>query len=171
MVKNRTRAHVAREGLFIALCLFNGWPAAAQQATAAAPLGIARSREGSGTSWLPDATPMYALHRERGSWEVMGHGNVFLQYLYDQGPRGFDQWGSINWLMGMARRPAGGGWFGVETMLSLEPATIGGCGYPDLLATGESCEGRAIVVRCRWRRLAASGCRGSSSRSAPQLRS
>jgi hypothetical protein len=75
----------------------------------------------------------------------MGHGNLFLQYLYDQKPRGFEEWGSINWLMGMDGRPARGGWFGVETMISLEPATIGGCGYPDLLATGELCDGQAIV--------------------------
>jgi len=32
-------------------------------------------------------------------------------------------------------------------MLSLEPATIGNCGYPDLLATGELCEGEAIHDR------------------------
>lgn len=25
-------------------------------------------------------------------------------------------------------------------MISIEPATIGGCGYPDLLATGELCD-------------------------------
>ena len=29
-------------------------------------------------------------------------------------------------------------------MFSLEPATIGGCGYPDLLATGELCDGDSI---------------------------
>jgi hypothetical protein len=32
-------------------------------------------------------------------------------------------------------------------MFSLEPATIGGCGYPDLLATGESCDGESIHDR------------------------
>jgi hypothetical protein len=32
-------------------------------------------------------------------------------------------------------------------MLSAEPATIAGCGYPDLLATGEACDGHAIHDR------------------------
>ena len=32
-------------------------------------------------------------------------------------------------------------------MISLEPATIGGCGYPDLLATGELCERDSIHDR------------------------
>lgn len=32
-------------------------------------------------------------------------------------------------------------------MFSLEPATIGGCGYPDLLATGEQCDGASIHDR------------------------
>jgi hypothetical protein len=70
-----------------------------------------------------------------------------VQYLADQGPRGVDQAGSINWFMGMARRSIANGRFGLKTMLSLEPATIGDCGYPDLLATGEMCDGQGIVDR------------------------
>jgi hypothetical protein len=111
--------------------------------------GMFPAREGSGTSWLPAATPMYAVHGRAGAWELMGHGNVFFQYLHEEAEdhRGSSQGGSINWLMGMARRNAGGGRLGLRTMLSLEPATIGGCGYPDLLATGELCEGDSIHDR------------------------
>src|SRR5687767_16019104 len=29
------------------------------------------AREGSGTAWLPDASPMYAIHRQRGPWQFM----------------------------------------------------------------------------------------------------
>jgi hypothetical protein len=105
------------------------------------------AREGSGTSWLPDETPMYALHRQAGSWTLMAHGNVFLQYLYESGERGSHQFGSINWFMGMADRTLGEGHLGFRGMISLEPATIGGCGYPDLLASGELCEGEAIHDR------------------------
>ena len=47
----------------------------------------------------------------------------------------------------MARRPAAGGRVGLRAMLSLEPWTIRGCGYPDLLATGESCNGDSIHDR------------------------
>src|SRR5712691_9807513 len=37
----------------------------------ARPLGIPAEREGSGTSWLPDVSPMYAVHRMAGPWELM----------------------------------------------------------------------------------------------------
>ena len=105
------------------------------------------AREGSGTSWLPDETPMYAVHRQAGAWTLMAHGNAFLQYLHESGDRGSEQVGSINWIMGMADRKFGDGHVGFRGMLSLEPATIGGCGYPDLLASGEVCNGEAIHDR------------------------
>jgi hypothetical protein len=100
------------------------------------------SREGSGTAWLPQTTPMYAFHRDVGSWQVMLHGNAFLQYLADAGDRGRDQAGSINWLMVMARHEVGAGRVGLRGMFSAEPWTIRGCGYPDLFASGERCGGQ-----------------------------
>jgi hypothetical protein len=108
---------------------------------------VPATREGSGTSWLPDESPMYALHRQAGSWMLMAHTSVFLQYLKDSGDRGNEQTGSINWLMGMAQRPAGSGQLLLRGMVSAEPWTIRGCGYPDLLATGEVCDGEAIHDR------------------------
>src|SRR5687767_2291774 len=62
------------------------------------------SREASGTAWLPTESPMYGIHLPIGSWHVMGHDAVFAQFLYDGGDRGADQFGSINWFMGMAYR-------------------------------------------------------------------
>jgi hypothetical protein len=100
------------------------------------------SREGSGTAWLPQLTPMYAFHREAGSWQVMLHGNAFLQYLHDGGNRGSAQTGSVNWLMIMARHEVGAGRVGLRGMFSAEPGTIRGCGYPDLFASGERCGGQ-----------------------------
>jgi hypothetical protein len=108
---------------------------------------IPATRDGSGTSWLPDESPMYAIHGQAKGWMLMGHGNAFLQHLHDAGDRGSAQTGSINWLMGMAHRPAGGGRLMLRGMMSFEPWTIGGCGYPDLLATGEICDGEAIHDR------------------------
>jgi hypothetical protein len=120
-----------------------------EHAQHAVDAGMFPAREASGTAWLPDATPMYALHLRAGSWELMGHGNGFLQFLHEaaEGPRGSSQGGSINWVMGMARRTVGAGRFGIRSMLSVEPWTIPGCGYPDLLATGEVCDGEAIHDR------------------------
>jgi len=117
-----------------------------QHAQHAAGTSLFSGRDGSGTSWLPALTPMYAWHGRTGQWELMAHANVFLQVLHEEAEehRGSSQFGSINWVMGMARRPLGAGRIGVQTMLSAEPATIGGCGYPDLLATGEFCDGDSI---------------------------
>jgi hypothetical protein len=105
------------------------------------------AREASGTSWLPDTTPMYGYHRQSGAWDLMLHGNAFAQFLYENGNRGGDQGGSINWFMAMARRPAGNARVGLRGMASLEAWTIPGCGYPDLLATGETCGGEGLHDR------------------------
>jgi hypothetical protein len=112
-----------------------------------APLDIAMEREGSGTSWLPDMTPMYAVHRKVGMWNVMLHDNAFLQYIDERGTRGDEQFGSINWFMGMASRDVAGGMFTARAMPSLEPLTVGKCGYPDLLASGELCHGERLHDR------------------------
>jgi hypothetical protein len=79
----------------------------------------------------------------------MLHGNLFMQYLHEWAPihRGSHQLGSINWFMAMARREAGGGRAGMRAMFSLEPWTIPGCGYPDLLASGEQCDGDGLHDR------------------------
>jgi hypothetical protein len=105
---------------------------------------LMRTREGSGTSWLPDVSPMAAIHGSLGGWSLMLHGNAFLQYIHEGGVRGDDQLGSINWAMGMARRTVGGGQLGLRTMLSADPFTISGCGYPVLLASGETCGGERL---------------------------
>jgi YHS domain-containing protein len=78
---------------------------------------------------------------------LMFHENAFLQYLDDSGDRGANQLGSINWAMGMAQRSVGRGRLMFRGMLSAEPWTIRGCGYPDLLASGEVCQGETIHDR------------------------
>ena len=105
------------------------------------PLGVPASRAGSGTSWLPDASPMHALHAMRGEWRLMFHGNAFLHYVDEGDDRGDEDVGSVNWVMGMASREFAGGDLSLRSMLSLEPATLGECGYPVLLASGETCDG------------------------------
>ena len=107
----------------------------------AAPL----AREGSGTGWLPAAAPLEAHHAEAGGWELMLHENAFLHYMDETGERGGRHFGSVNWLMGMARRDVAGGRLTLRAMGSLEPLTVGKCGYPNLLQTGELCNGRPIV--------------------------
>jgi hypothetical protein len=111
------------------------------------PLGIPHTRMGSGTSWLPDAAPMNAWHWMRGSWTLMVHGQAFLLLNHQGGRRGDTQISSTNWGMLMAMRSLGGGLLHLHGMLSLEPYTLGGDGYPLLLQSGETFEGRPLVDR------------------------
>lgn len=111
------------------------------------PLGEPRTRESSGTAWLPDASRMYALHGMAGDWELMLHGALYIHYLDDGGDRGREQFGATNWVMGMATREAGGGSISVRAMLSADPVTTSECGYPDLLATGEFCDAEPLHDR------------------------
>jgi hypothetical protein len=104
-------------------------------------LGIPMTREGSGTAWQPDSTPMAALHFTLGDWRFMFHENVFVTVDAQGGQRGDIQINSVNWLMLMARHDLGPGELGLRVMTSLEPLTVGGGGYPLLLQTGESWHG------------------------------
>src|SRR5262245_17781069 len=65
-------------------------------------LGIPASRHGSGTAWLPDDSPMRAIHRMVGGWAVMLHGNVFVGYDAQGSDAGDRELVSQNWIMGMA---------------------------------------------------------------------
>jgi hypothetical protein len=108
--------------------------------------GLFTNRDSAGTGWTPMRSPMLAAHRQAGPWSVMLMGNAFLQYLDEFAPihRGDRQGGSVNWVMGMGRRAVGAGVVGARVMLSAEPFTIPGCGYPNLLASGELCDGDGI---------------------------
>ncbi len=111
------------------------------------PLGVSMERMGSGTTWIPDAVPLPARHVMAGSWLLMLHGFGFVQYDKQGGPRGDDQFGSLNWAMLMASRDLLGGRFQARTMLSLDPATVSNRGYPLLLQSGETYRGQPLVDR------------------------
>jgi hypothetical protein len=117
---------------------------------------------GSGTTWLPSASPVhdYAYHSMAGGWMFMAHGELYARYvmenannpdkwpappsatgnrsLYPDRERGDDKFDFPNWAMVSADRPV----FGddrilLRTMLSLDPLTEGKYGYPLLFQAGE----------------------------------
>ncbi|MGI8497110.1 MAG: hypothetical protein ACR2OG_05955 [Gemmatimonadaceae bacterium] len=110
-------------------------------------LGISTERMGSGTTWIPDAVSLPSRHIPARGWDVMVHGFIFGQYDAQRGPRGDHQIGSLNWAMLMASREIGGGMFQARTMLSVDPATVGGRGYPLLLQSGEMYRGEPLHDR------------------------
>ena len=108
------------------------------------PYGM--SREASGTAWQPEAARHEGVHVMKGPWMVMLHG--FADGVYDNqgGHRGDTKVFSNNMGMAMVQRPLGAGTLGVRAMLSFEPATIGKEGYPLLLQTGETADGRTPLI-------------------------
>lgn len=111
------------------------------------PLGIEETRDASGTSWQPESTPMFMWHAKTGGWMLGLHTNVFVGFDSQAGPRGDDQFLSINWLMGIARHTVGSGDVTFRAMLSSEPGTMPKNGYPLLLQTGESYQGGPLHDR------------------------
>jgi hypothetical protein len=105
----------------------------------------AQPMQASGTSFNPAASPMAMIPLHAGSWNLMFHGVVFLTEIQQTGPRGADKFASMNWFMGEASHPLGGGTFSVRSMVSLDPATVTGRRYPELFQTGETAYGKPIV--------------------------
>ena len=108
------------------------------------------NRNGSGTGWLPDNSPMYGYMLHANEWMFMFHGNVFLRYnnqdIGDKGSRGDSKFDAPNWFMGMGQKRVGkSGLFRFSAMLSLDPLTVGGEGYPLLFQSGETWEGEPLV--------------------------
>ena len=103
------------------------------------------TREGSGTAWQPDSTPMEGAQQMHGSWMTMEHGYVNAIYDEQGGPRGSTQTFSTSMLMFMARRELTEGAFGLKLMVSADPL-MGKSGYPLLFQTGETADGVSPLI-------------------------
>jgi hypothetical protein len=109
------------------------------------------SRNGSGTGWLPDASPMYGYMFHTPKWMYMLHGNLFLRYnnqdFTNKRTRGAAKFDAPDWIMLMAQHQVGkNGLFHYAIMSSLDVLT-GGNGYPLLFQSGESYKEQSIVDR------------------------
>jgi len=117
-------------------------------APAAETFSFTHSREGSGTSWMPDSSPVFAHHFMAGDWMLMLHYAATLGYDDQWSDRGSRRLTSTNWVMGMAAHPLLGGQLTFRTMLSAEPVTAGGeLQLPLLLQSGETYGGRPLHDR------------------------
>jgi hypothetical protein len=105
----------------------------------------AMKRESSGTAWQPDTSEHMGLHVMSGDWTLMAHGVLNLVYDHQSGPRGDDKAFASGMLMGMARRPLGNGTLQFKAMVSPDPI-MGARGYPLLLASGETANGRNRLI-------------------------
>ncbi|MBJ6144355.1 hypothetical protein [Hymenobacter sp. BT559] len=109
------------------------------------------NRNGSGTAWQPDQTPMYMWMQHKGPWMLMYHGSAFGRYT-NQNFNHRDARGhrsavdGPNWFMTMAQRQVGQrGLLNLSLMMSLDPLTETRGGYPLLFQTGESYKGQPLI--------------------------
>lgn len=97
------------------------------------------NREGTGTSWLPDASPMYASMRTRGTWNFMTMGYAYgvatKQKVKNRGDDGA-------YLSGYGMVSTWNGTLGLRAMGSFDPITLGRGGYPLLLQGGAATNDR-----------------------------
>jgi hypothetical protein len=115
------------------------------------------SKEGSGTSWQPESTPIYAyMKMYRNGGTLMLHGTAFLRYTEVGGGRDVSASGkgsrarfdAPSMLMAMYSRPLSKkAQFGLRAMVSLDPLIERGYGYPLLYQSGETFRGAALHDR------------------------
>lgn len=115
-------------------------------------LNLPMNRNGSGTSWLPDNSPMYMYMAQKGKTSFMFHGNIFLRYTSTdftaKGSRGAAKLDAPNWFMGMMNHRVGKkGLLNATVMLSFDKMIMGGAGYPLLFQSGETWQGKPLVDR------------------------
>ena len=120
-------------------------------------IGEPMSREGSGTAWLPDASPTrgYMKMFSDGS-ALMLHGTMFLRYtsigsdrdVSAAGKGSRNRFDAPSMFMAMYTKPLGkNGQLGLRAMASLDPLIERGYGYPLLYQSGELYRGEPIHDR------------------------
>lgn len=113
--------------------------------SSSAPDWMPSPHASSGTGWQPAATPANLWSKSLGSWDVMAHGAIFLDYNQQGGPRGEGKAESVNWLMLMEQHSLGGGTILFREMFSAESLTAPHPGFPQLFQTGETYHGEPLV--------------------------
>lgn len=101
--------------------------------------------EGSGTAWQPVSVPAYEWMWMRHGWEFMAHGEIFIDYNQQGGPRGEGKAESVNWGMTMEQHQLGRGTILLLQMFSGESLTSPHPGFPELFQTGETYHGEPLV--------------------------
>jgi plastocyanin len=125
--------------------------------TAMTDLNAPMSQESSGTSWMPESTPVYARMKmfKDGSM-LMFHGNMFLRYTSIDTDRDLSVAGkgdrarfdAPSMFMLMYSKPLSEkSQFGFRAMVSLDPLIERGFGYPLLYQSGELYRGEQIHDR------------------------
>lgn len=104
------------------------------------------TRDASGTSWQPDASRHDGVHFDPGGWRVMAHALFNGVYDSQSGPRGADKAFVAGMVMVQGSHSLGpDNTLQLKGMFSPDPF-MGPSGYPLLLATGETANGKTPLV-------------------------
>ena len=105
-------------------------------------------REGSGTSWQPDSSPMFMkMLPSLGGFELGTMGTLQAGYVDAGGRRGDQGFFSSSMLMLMGRKDLEGGTLGLHFMTSLDPLLNGARGNPNLFQNAFDVHGVSIGDR------------------------
>jgi hypothetical protein len=99
----------------------------------------------SGTGWQPASVPEHLWMTSRNGWDLMLHGNIFVRYNQQGGPRGAGKAESANYVMVMEQHSVGRGSLLFREMFSAESLTSPHPGFPQLFQTGETYHGQPLV--------------------------
>jgi hypothetical protein len=106
------------------------------------------AREGSGTSWMPDSSPMFMkMLGKLGGFDFGTMGTIQAGYVNDGGKRGDKGFFSNSMFMLMGRKDLGGGILGLHFMTSLDPLLNGARGVPNLFQNGFTVHGNPVGDR------------------------
>lgn len=91
--------------------------------------------------------PGMNMGTEASGWHFRRDGVLYGLFNHQGGPRGGDEFVAPNWWMGMLMREKGSQQFGLNAMLSLDPATVGKSGYGEIFQVGEALDGKPLIDR------------------------
>ena len=113
---------------------------------------IARTLLGASVALAATALPARAqngqpmqMPMDSPGWHFMQDSVVFGVSNHQGGHRGGDEFRAPNWWMGMFSRKGKTSELTFNTMLSLDPATVGEGGYREIFQVGESLDGRPLI--------------------------
>jgi hypothetical protein len=109
------------------------------------PAWMQSPHEASGTSWQPASVTGHEWMWMTGGWDWMAHGQIFVDYNQQGGPRGEGKAESVNWGMLMQQHKLGSGTILLREMFSGESLTSPHPGFPELFQTGETYHGEPLV--------------------------
>jgi hypothetical protein len=101
---------------------------------------------GRGASLASAQQPMQ-MNMGANGWDFMQDGVVFGMFNHQGGGRGGNDVVATNWWMGMTTRKVASSQITLNTMFSLEPATVGTDGYREIFQVGETLNGQPLINR------------------------